>query len=324
MTDLASIISIESVAEWAVQTGVIVTILILFVLIVRRPFARLFGARAAYALWLLPVLRLFMPTIVLPAHWLPQQSATAPMPSPKGFDFDFDSAAPSLPNIDLSPVVTDAPFDWTLFLVIFWVVIGLAWLIFQLRMHSVQKRALITQSDTANPDVMAMAKKAADDLGLARMPAHIIVSPHVRGPVVTGLNRPVIALPQDFQTQLNSAQQYFALVHELAHIKRRDLWAAMGALIFRAVNWPNPIVHFAAHKFRTDQEAACDAAVIAVTGGQARSYAETLLQSAKFSAVSDNARSSKVRPLGLTLGLTPTDPMTASHEVADEEDGAVK
>jgi len=71
-------------------------------------------------------------------------------------------------------------------------------------------------------------------------------------------------------------------VHEFAHIKRCDLWVALATLIFRAINWPNPLVHYAAHKLRGDQEAACDAFVVQVTGGNsAHSYAETLVKAVR-------------------------------------------
>ena len=56
----------EIIIGWGVQTGLSVTLLVVFILLIRRPFAKRFGAKAAYALWLLPVLRLFIPTIKVP------------------------------------------------------------------------------------------------------------------------------------------------------------------------------------------------------------------------------------------------------------------
>ena len=57
MTDLDPII-LNSL-----QTSLAVGILFFIVLLVRRPFARQFGAKAAYALWLVPLARLFMPPL---------------------------------------------------------------------------------------------------------------------------------------------------------------------------------------------------------------------------------------------------------------------
>ena len=51
---------------WLIDTLVWSGMLIAVVLVLRRPVARIFGAGMAYALWLLPLLRLFMPPLVLP------------------------------------------------------------------------------------------------------------------------------------------------------------------------------------------------------------------------------------------------------------------
>src|SRR4051812_31679211 len=48
---------------WAVGTAVAVSILIVLVLGLRRPVARLFGAQAAYALWAAPLIRALMPRL---------------------------------------------------------------------------------------------------------------------------------------------------------------------------------------------------------------------------------------------------------------------
>ena len=54
--------------------------LIVAVLALRRPVSRHFGARAAYALWALPFLRLILPPIVLPAAIAPEPVASVPIP----------------------------------------------------------------------------------------------------------------------------------------------------------------------------------------------------------------------------------------------------
>jgi len=53
-------------AEWLMQTAIAVTLLTGLVLLVRRPYAKMFGAGAAYALWLLPIARIFVPNITVP------------------------------------------------------------------------------------------------------------------------------------------------------------------------------------------------------------------------------------------------------------------
>ena len=52
--------------SWLLDTLLGVTLLMLLVLAVRRPVARFFGAGWAYALWLLPPMRLLLPPLPLP------------------------------------------------------------------------------------------------------------------------------------------------------------------------------------------------------------------------------------------------------------------
>ena len=123
------------------------------------------------------------------------------------------------------------------------------------------------------------------------------------GPLVSGFIRPVIILPKNFEANFSARQQFFALTHELAHIKRGDLWAALGVLVFRALNWLNPLVHFSATKFRIDQEAACDAYVLSVIGGGAQTrhnYAQTLIRSASLTRTKPG-QAPQINPLCLTI-----------------------
>ena len=65
---------------WLVQTLVGTTLAMLGVLALRAPVARLFGARVAYALWLLPALRLVLPPLPgWTGFWEPVFRLEAPM-----------------------------------------------------------------------------------------------------------------------------------------------------------------------------------------------------------------------------------------------------
>ncbi|MEN8675949.1 MAG: M56 family metallopeptidase, partial [Alteriqipengyuania sp.] len=65
---------------FAIETLVWTGVLILVVLVLRRPVTRHFGPHAAYALWALPFMRLLLPPLVLPA-WLAPASPPAPQPA---------------------------------------------------------------------------------------------------------------------------------------------------------------------------------------------------------------------------------------------------
>ena len=69
---------------WAIEALVATTLLMLLVLAIRGPVRQAFGPHIAYALWSMPVIRLFLPS--LPGDWgltraiapLTQRAAAAP------------------------------------------------------------------------------------------------------------------------------------------------------------------------------------------------------------------------------------------------------
>ncbi|WP_371396035.1 M56 family metallopeptidase [Fretibacter rubidus] len=287
------------VASWAVQTGVMVSLLIMTVLILRRPFAKIFGARAAYALWLLPVMRLFMPTVSVPPNWLFWKDVSSFVEMPGDLvtpTYTIPATVRSSPDYSFWNAV-----DWTALALSVWVIGTVLWLLWQGILYQRARRVLLDGSSQIDAATHKVVAKCAAKLKLKRLP-QLRFAHDNRGPMVMGLFEPVIILPRNFAHDFTSAQQCFALLHELAHIKRFDLWAAFAALIFRALNWPNPLVHYAMRAFRIDQEAACDASVLSVIDGRdnRQSYGETLLRAATLSKLSPGQKFTDV-PIGLTL-----------------------
>lgn len=103
--------------------------------------------------------------------------------------------------------------------------------------------------------------------------------PSVAGlPAVVGVLRPRVVLPADFETRYSASERELILCHERIHIARGDLQANAIAAALRALYWFNPLLHYAAARFRRDQELACDERVLARHPGQRRSYADAMLK----------------------------------------------
>lgn len=98
------------------------------------------------------------------------------------------------------------------------------------------------------------------------------------GPLLVGMLRPRIVVPADFDERYSAVQQRLVLAHERVHRRRHDLWANMLVALLQAVFWFNPLFHYAAGRFRRDQELACDEAVLSMHPGSAVAYAEAILQ----------------------------------------------
>ncbi len=236
-------------SAWVAETLFATTILMALVLGVRPFVRRLFGAGAAYALWLGPVLSLFLPEIARPSTFV---GAVVPM------DVVF-ATAPALP----------ASVGWLL-----WIWAAGA-LLFLLRLVVGYRRFLARALDGAS-----RVNGDGDGDGV-----DTLITDAVEGPVAAGLTTRRIFLPRDFETRFTDAERDLALRHERAHLERGDLFANAAALFVLALHWFNPLAYFAYRAFREDQELSCDAAVIAAAGAEARAaYAAAMVKSARGAA----------------------------------------
>ncbi|MBP2657229.1 MAG: Beta-lactamase [Firmicutes bacterium] len=90
----------------------------------------------------------------------------------------------------------------------------------------------------------------------------LIESSMIRSPMVVGATRPYIILPTGIIGKLSKAELRFILLHELAHLQRRDLYMNWIMSFLQIIHWFNPIIWYAFYQMRRDQELACDAYVL--------------------------------------------------------------
>jgi beta-lactamase regulating signal transducer with metallopeptidase domain len=112
----------------------------------------------------------------------------------------------------------------------------------------------------------------------------IYVSAEVAMPMTWGVLIPVIVLPPESYAWSGEWRRV-VLLHELAHIKRRDCLTQMLAHLACALYWFNPLVWVAARQLSIERELACDDCVLEV-GTWASDYANYLVEIAQtFEAV---------------------------------------
>ena len=224
--------------EWLADTLLATALLMGVVLFLRAPVARFFGARVAYALWLLPAARLFMPSL----------SRTIEVPAP---------IAPSNPAVALSPealaVLTrsaePAGVDWMPILLTAWLAGAALLFLWRIADH-------IRECD----DILANSIDIETRNGI-----HLIYAYGVTGPIAFGLFRKYVAVPPGFYRDYSERERELALAHEYSHHQSGDLIVNIAAFSILCFHWFNPVAWYAWRAFRFDQEAACDARVLAQT-----------------------------------------------------------
>lgn len=125
-------------------------------------------------------------------------------------------------------------------------------------------------------DRMAQLARA---LGLKRFPA-VHSSPAAPMPMVIGIWRPTIVLPEPAPAPWDQPQWEAVLLHEGAHIARGDPWALLAQRIAVILFWWCPLVYLLARRLNELRENICDDC--AVQGSCDRiAYAELLVESAE-------------------------------------------
>ena len=221
-----------------VWTGV----LLATVLLVRRPVARVLGAKAAYGLWSLPIARLLLPPLVLPAWMAPAPEALPAL-----------DAAAQVPlaafDAPVAPVeaATASTLDWSALVLALWLAGAAIFLLRRYALYFRMRRELLA------------AARPMGEAGRVRL----VETAAADGPVAFGVLDKVVALPIGFMAAHDRSARDLALAHELAHHRGHDLLCNMLVQPLFALHWFNPLSALGWRALRRDQEAACDARVVA-------------------------------------------------------------
>lgn len=95
-------------------------------------------------------------------------------------------------------------------------------------------------------------------------------------PVLIGLTRPMILLPISAMSGVSQDQLEMILLHELAHVRRRDNWVNLAQRVIEALLFFHPAVWSVSEWIRVDREYCCDETVVTYTENEREDYARTL------------------------------------------------
>jgi|GEM_PF-1613588 len=128
--------------------------------------------------------------------------------------------------------------------------------------------------------VIALAIRCARRVGLRRLPA-LQVSTAASGPLVVGILRPTVILPIGLAADTGSGRLEHVLLHELAHVARRDPARSLGCLALQLLFWFHPGAWWMRARLATLREVACDRRVARALEGRVHGYRATLLELAR-------------------------------------------
>lgn len=244
----------EIILNLLITCSLSLSLALVLVLSLRKVVRYFFGTQSAYGLWLI------VPTTLL-AIALPARRIAVTETFPDQLRIVGDSTEPIqvLSNIGASDVlITSYPLpDLSLILVGLW---GLGVSVSLVFLGLGQWRFLSRLNLKPHKSGLYMTHKV-----------------HM-GAAVTGIFKPKIILPMDFEIIYTERERALIIAHEEAHIKAGDLPTNFIAELAVCLNWFNPLIYISRSKFKVDQELACDARVLNKHQTSKRIYAETILK----------------------------------------------
>src|SRR5207245_2040258 len=122
----------------------------------------------------------------------------------------------------------------------------------------------------------------AGRLGLSRPPRVWLLPGAVSPMLWTFGRRPRLLVPTALWVRLDEDQRTTLLVHEMAHLRRRDHWVRSLELLATSLYWWHPVVWLARRELREAEEQCCDAWVVRVLPGSAHAYARALVETVDY------------------------------------------
>jgi bla regulator protein BlaR1 len=278
-----SLNAIESAFRIVWHASLRASALMVAILIVQALAGKRLPARFHYSLGLLILLRLIVP-VTLSSGWNPfnfrHPTPSAPVmasvsparlaPEVKPEKISFDSHA--LPSRPPGHLRLD---EW---FALAWMTVGTGFLITMLWRHWKFLRWSQSLTVATDPLLIELVNRCKNE---ARVKSKIKIAMTPRGTsaAVFGVMRPCLLVPEGLLETLGHHESRLVLLHEMLHIRRRDLlvnWLRTFAL---ALHWFNPLAWIAMRRLRLDQELACDASVLGLIAPPERGdYGRALLK----------------------------------------------
>jgi beta-lactamase regulating signal transducer with metallopeptidase domain len=278
-------------AMWAVawQSAVIVAIvaLVSWALRWQAPALRYWlWVVLAAKLLLMPLWRVELTTpswLVDGERHLPRATSVAGAELP-----DTSSASVNMPAVEriahhstaTAPVVASRQVTatWGTWLFGIWVAVIVLEIVRVARQYRALRR-LLKDSREVDRSVAILVGQCAEAIGLHRPPTVRQIG--VDGsPMVCGVCKPVLVLPEQLTDDFDYDALRQIVLHELAHLKRRDLLTVWVLHAMRTVYWFHPASHWIAYRAGLDRELACDQMAMTHSGVSVVAYAHTLIDAA--------------------------------------------
>ena len=318
--------SVQPFFNWLLQTTLSGSVVIALILLAQKVLGRKLGPRWSHALWLVLLVRLMLhgtfhdqinllslvpsfdrqieqkqPSGTPASSEISQEAQvsgdkTIPGQKPKFEVGPQESITPKLgmfANLNekskpwMASLQRVLPFIWLAGVL----VIGAYLLLSNFSLWRIVKR----ERPLLDQETLELFEECKERTGI-QMIVGLIPSAHIKSPALFGFVRPRLLLPMKMLEEASREEMQYIFLHELAHLKRRDIYLGWLTSFLQILHWFNPLVWFAFYRMRADRELSCDAFVLSRTGKEkSQEYGQAI--------VGLLSRFSRSRPLPAMAGI---------------------
>jgi beta-lactamase regulating signal transducer with metallopeptidase domain/Tol biopolymer transport system component len=312
---------------WLLQTTLIASMVICLILLIQKLLGGRLGPRWSYALWLVLLMRMILPwspsSRVSLSNLIPSwQRQTQSQQSPSTIEVQKispheqvaeapetitsrkaeseiitqDQAASRLRMVSNAEVQSRPrlvllrrilPTLWLAGAI----VIGVYLLVSDLALWRIVKR----DRPLLNQSMLELFEECKAQMSVQSLVV-VVPSDQVRSPGLFGFVRPRLLLPRQMLDSATAEELRYVFLHELAHLRRHDIYLGWLTSLLQVLHWFNPLVWFAFYRMRADRELACDALVLTRTGqDKSQEYGGAIVELVR--------RFSRSRPLPAMAGI---------------------
>ncbi len=190
-------------------------------------------------------------------------------------DIQKERVSPNREEIDLNR--RTVLNNWIGYLHLLWMAGVLAVLIYNLVVYLNLLKKVNHMPKCTDANIISILDRCRRRADVKKMP-DIICCTESKGPSLMGYFKPKIIISPEVLSCLSNEDLEHIFLHEMMHIKRKDILANWLMIVVQAVHWFNPIVWYAFSEMRKDREIICDAWVLARLEPEKRkNYGNTII-----------------------------------------------
>ncbi|WP_032121228.1 M56 family metallopeptidase [Clostridium amazonitimonense] len=127
-------------------------------------------------------------------------------------------------------------------------------------------------------EIIDILKDCTKSMGINKK-ISVIYSNKIKTPTLCGIIKPKILVPRKAMDSLSLKEKRYVFLHELSHLKRKDILFNWISTVLLVIHWFNPILWLSFSRMKKDCEVCCDELTLKyINPEEYKNYGETLIK----------------------------------------------